>query len=162
MVHPECISKTTTYFETCSLTTATVIRRKWNWVVLSRMVLPLNRAWVKSWVYLTSVGNTIVLSGREVDGRSKWWSADLMLYSTTALRKHFAPFVYRLGHCPFTAVRRGSIPPRSTIFNYIGLPKPVGHLGIGCLDGDGCAKCHERWKRNRKVDTVVTLENVGS
>ena len=67
---------------------------------------------------------------------------------TTALRKHFARFVYRLGHCPFTAGRRGSIPPPSTIFNYIGLPKPVGCLGIGCLDGDGCAKCHERWKRS--------------
>jgi hypothetical protein len=48
---------------------------------------------------------------------------------TTALRKHFARFVYRLGHCPFTAGRRGSIPPPSTIFNYIGLPKPVGDLG---------------------------------
>ena len=42
----------------------------------------------------------------------------------------FARFVYRLGHCPFTAGRRGSIPPPSTRFNYIGLPKPVGGLGV--------------------------------
>jgi hypothetical protein len=27
----------------------------------------------------------------------------------------YARFVYRLGHCPFTAGRRGSIPPPSTI-----------------------------------------------
>jgi hypothetical protein len=33
---------------------------------------------------------------------------------------HHARFVYRLGHCPFTAGRRGSIPPSSTRFNYIG------------------------------------------
>ena len=43
---------------------------------------------------------------------------------------HHARFVYRLGHCPFTAGRRGSIPPSSTRFNYIGLPKPVGGLGV--------------------------------
>lgn len=58
-------------------------------------------------------------------------SSSLFLVATDYKEKPpCARFVYRLGHCPFTAVRRGSIPPPSTRFNYIGLPKPVGGLGV--------------------------------
>ena len=34
--------------------------------------------------------------------------------------------------------------------NCIGLLDPVGCMGISCLDGDGCAMCHERWKHKKR------------
>ena len=37
----------------------------------------------------------------------------------SGLEHHFGPIVYRLGHRPFTSVRRGSIPPGTTILEGI-------------------------------------------
>ena len=44
-----------------------------------------------------------------------------------------APFVYRLGHRPFTSVRRGSIPPRSTKY----LARWQSDYALDCKPGIG-------------------------
>lgn len=69
--------------------------------------------------YLQVLSESYVKSGHEaqkVDCHCKSLvTPTLSLADTRFNNCHFAPFVYRLGHCPFTAGRRGSIPPRSTI-----------------------------------------------
>ena len=68
-------------------------------VVMARLVrsqdTPPNLDWWRSWLAHMPVTHGVA-------GSSPVQSAK------------FAPFVYRLGHSPFTRVRRGSIPPRST------------------------------------------------
>jgi len=43
----------------------------------------------------------------------------------------------------------------------LGLPAPVGNITSRSSRRIRAFILHERWKRSRKVDTVVTLEYVG-
>ena len=75
----------------------------------------------------------------------------LMCYNYHDRQKALCSVRLSVRTLPFHGRKRSSILLSCTIFNYIGLPDPVGCMSIGCLDEDGCVML------SRKMETKWSL-----